>query len=86
MTLQFIDPPAPTRGINANVWAPIFAELREQPGDWAIVVPATTSASTAMNIKLGKLGGAKPHEYEATSRSNHDGTYAIYARYVGTNQ
>jgi hypothetical protein len=67
----------------AGKWQAITSELRSRPGEWARVDTVSNTAFATM-LKQGKLGDAEPGEFEATCRRNDDGSYDIYARYVGT--
>lgn len=62
-------------------WTRICDELRERPGHWAKVETASSTAYATM-LKQGKLGDARPGEFEATTRRREDGDYDIYARCV----
>ena len=65
-------------------WDSITAELKQQPGEWAIVegkgVAGTKGAAgvAARSLRRGEVAGAKPGEFESTVRGT-----TIYARYVG---
>lgn len=52
-------------------------EIKKQPGEWAVYRRDATEASVASQAR------ARYPEAEWTSRSNKDGTYTIYARWVG---
>lgn len=82
MSVEWRKPP---RGSERNdSWASILNELRTRPGEWARVSTSATPG-IASHIKTGKLGKAKPGEFEAISvKGNHtDDRRDIYARYVG---
>lgn len=62
-------------------WAPIAAELRDQPGVWALIGGQTSSRSggAASNIKRGTWRAFPPAgAYEARYVNGQ-----LYARYVG---
>ena len=80
--IKWQEPPPARRGTKSRKWTTIFHQLRKRPGEWALV-DSTTTTTTATQIKHGALGGAKPGEFEATSRKNTAGKLDIYARYVG---
>ena len=79
-------PPEPAGGAKAGVWSPIAAAVKKRPGQWAKVRTYSGSASArniASHINKGRIAAFDGGGYEATSRTNHDGTYSIYLRYVG---
>ena len=64
--------PAPKLGERG--WrTPYVAVLKENPGEWALM---EEHAKSATNLSLWKRLGC-----EATSRSNGDDTFRIYARW-----
>lgn len=83
----FEEPPA-SRRRGANVsYQDATATLKSRPGEWAIVriAPTGNSAdSTAHQIRVGILKSFRPAgHFDAVSRVI-DGTFRVYARYVGT--
>lgn len=66
-------------------WRKIAAELKANPGRWAVVDTKANqhlSAQSAYLINRGQLAGLSPGEFEAVSRLV-DGEARVYARYVG---
>jgi hypothetical protein len=63
------------------------ALLMERPGEWAVIrEPASRMAAYAMayQIRRGILAGFRPAgAFEAMGRTVN-GTYRVYARYIGT--
>lgn len=64
-------------------WAPIALELRQHPGQWALVSKAGHSSSLASAIKSGKMPAFAPAgAFDAVARStgkrNEWDTYAVY--------
>lgn len=73
------DPPPPHAGDSG----PLAAALRARPGEWAVVYPAAKSQAAAPAIRRGMGSWAPAGSFEAISRSNEDGTFRVYARFVG---
>lgn len=82
MAVKFEALPPSGGNQNRRNWFAIFAELREQPGDWALVAE-DASTGLQQSIRLGKLGDAKPGEFEARGRNIKNQRGNIYARFVG---
>ena len=80
MTLRFENPPRP--GGSRTDWGQVAAELRENPGKWALVGTAPTkgaAAAKAYQIKTAKAVPFTPAgSFDATSRAV-DGEFRIYA-------
>ncbi len=65
-------------------WEPTATSLKERKGEWAKLDGDTTSPGLAYHIKKGQLKDFRPAgAFEARSTKNEDGTYDIFARYVG---
>lgn len=68
-------------------WDDDANELRANPGQWAIVRTANerkTLDTLGTTIRKGRATSWLPAKsFEAVVRSNGDGTYAVYARYIG---
>jgi hypothetical protein len=88
MTLEWKDPPPPlTTGAWAARWRVIVAELRERPGEWAIVqrdISHKNGYVLASKIRNGFLrtvgDGCEARFVLSAPRS---GTGDLYVRYVG---
>lgn len=63
-------------------WVAIFAELRANPGRWALVSDDAPVSMTT-NIKRGRYVGGADGEFEAVTRESKNYRGKIYARYVG---
>lgn len=83
--VKFVDSVPPARTNKASKHAENAKALREKPGMWAIVAEgAATGMSSAINS--GSYAAYRPKgEFEATARSEGDGKYTVYARYIGSN-
>lgn len=65
-------------------WSKTADQLREKPGDWLRIQENSKSAGLTFHIKTGRLKAFRPSgEFQARSTKNTDGTYNIYARFVG---
>jgi hypothetical protein len=85
--LRWEDPPEADRRGNRSVpavadWYRIAAQLCARPGDWAaIAVGAATSTPTI--IREGRYAAFRPPgAFDAVGR-RVNGTYTVYARYIG---
>lgn len=90
MSIEFVEPPAPTPWRQSTShWRNVSAALRQKPGAWALVYATQvegTARTYANKIRKGLmpgLGGARG-EFESVSRSDRQGNYIVYARYIGT--
>jgi len=87
MTNLIFETPAERPSTDRTDWEAVTIELKERPGEWA-VVKTNTSAATATQIKQGHLRAFRPiGEWEACTR-NVDGSgraEKIYARWIGPN-
>lgn len=87
--LRWEEPPVAARPNRRSKWLPLLDELREHPGEFAVLTEDAPSAQLVTLINKGRLGDIHEGEFEATSRSNGDadedskGTFTIYARYLG---
>lgn len=79
----FKEPPPATRPGRKSKWIDLLDQLRANPGDFGIIDEDAVRTSLVTQINKGRIGGVNEGEFEATSRSNSDGTYTIYARYLG---
>lgn len=82
MPIEWVDEVPERR--RSGRWVRVTQELRARPGQWAKVDTGVTNTAFATMLKQGRLGNAEPGEFEATCRRNDDGTYDVYARYVGS--
>lgn len=76
---KFQDPPMRKRG--EVDWASVAEQLRQRPGEWALVTRA--NPSVVPQVKRGRYQALPRGEFEATSRNVRDGKAEIYLRYVG---
>lgn len=77
--------PPPALGPPMGRWATIAHQLRQRPGQWALVVSyekSTTARTTATLVKRGRYTGVPAGEFEAVSRREGD-VFNVYARYIG---
>lgn len=66
-------------------WNPTAEELRGNPGEWQRIQENSKSAGLTFHIKTGRLTAFRPRgEFQSRSVKNKDGSYNIYARFVGT--
>lgn len=67
-----------------DAWKGPAEELKMNPGRWALLAENEGNPGLAIYIRQGKSSYWRPAgSFEARSRSNGDGTYRIYGRYVG---
>ena len=90
--VQFGELP-PRRGRARVSHAIVAAQLREKPGQWALVDRRSTAnlaASSAYNIRHAEVKWYEPAgSFESTSRVAVDGEsteYQVWARFVGEGQ
>jgi hypothetical protein len=82
------EPPPPRNGNpgRAGVWLALLAELRERPGEWALLRSyenKRTAYRAANDLKRGRASKAfDPDEYEITVRSTADDGGDVYGRYL----
>jgi len=75
---KFEEPPPAQRGVRGQSK---YAPLMEHPGEWALIVASTKhpqGSQTAARLRRS-LGG----RWEAADRTNEDGTWRTYLRYLG---
>lgn len=77
--IKFQNPPMHKRG--RTDWASVAEQLRQRPGEWALVARVNPAAVT--HIKRGGYKAFPAGEFEATSRNARDSKADIYVRYVG---
>lgn len=85
------NPPEPVaRGnphaVRRSKWVPLLTPLMDRPTEWARVdIRPTGKRAGAMAgaLRKGKSVIIPPGRWEFTSRTQPDGTGAIYARYLG---
>lgn len=77
--IKFQNPPRRKRG--RTDWVSVAEQLRQRPGEWALV--ARMSPATVVRIKRGGYKAFPAGEFEATSRNVRDKKADIYLRYVG---
>jgi hypothetical protein len=83
-------PPDPPRGPRLGARERnqrLGAQLRSDPGKWAVVFETASqmsAASCVRDIKHGIRGGFRPAgAFEAVARKVYGGGYEVYARFVG---
>ncbi len=92
--LRWEEPPN-RRQNKATRWAPVAAELRARPGEWAVIEETSNQTSTAATVQYVKKGDgpfAPLGAFDAISRTERlpkgpgGGALTVtkvYARYVG---
>jgi hypothetical protein len=84
-----VPPPAKSRGSSepSSGYAGIAAELRANPGRWAVVKEqASRYSGLATHIRMGQMICFTPSgDFEATTRRLGERT-VVYARYVGDSE
>lgn len=84
MTKLKWEEPSPSRTTNRSKWREIADQLRERPGEWALVAEGFKYSVYATYINKGRLAPFEPSgSFEGTSRKREDGKFDIYARFVG---
>lgn len=84
--LRWEDPPPVAvrhQGQRVTAWAVIAYQLRERPGEWAVVYEGSRDMTAVARIKSGKSWFAPAGSFEAVHRRLPTGGEAIYARYIG---
>jgi hypothetical protein len=82
--LVWQDPPASKRGPRTTKHADAAAEMRANPGRWALVGGPAKSCGSANLIRSAKVSAYAPAgSFETTTRRRPDGRFDIYARFVG---
>lgn len=65
-------------------WQPTSEELQAHPGQWQRIRENSKSAGLTSHIKTGQLTAFRPKgHFQSRSTKNPDGSYNIYARFVG---
>lgn len=83
--LRWEDPPEPKPGgrrRDPRPWALVAAQLRDRPGNWALIEDACTNPNLTTRIKTGKGWWAPAGAFEARALAA-DGRFLVYARYIG---
>lgn len=85
--LRWEDPPETPR---AGRWRPVFdwyriaAQLRDRPGQWALVLCGGHNSNVAANVRDGSASVAlRPAGAFDAKSVRADGEYRLYVRYVG---
>lgn len=81
--IQWGLPPAPGR--TKRDWATIVQALKGRPGEWARIETCSSQAAAgalAQQVRRSQPVPLRDGRYEAVARSV-DGSYAVFARYVG---
>ena len=82
--LTWEDPPLSRRGAPSTDWHAIAATLRTRPNEWALIVQKSRYSSSSSFIASGRINAFRPGgTFQGRSAKNDDGTFRIYARYVG---
>lgn len=94
--MEFVSPPPETRGPRSERWIKVVAELKQNPGEWALV--GNFSPGVATHIRRGKypafLTGVDSSQegahlymnrhWEITTRKTNEGKRNdIYIRWLG---
>lgn len=84
----FMDLPASRAGSGtAGATAARVAPLRERPGEWARIrggyTNPTAARAYAAIVRKGRQLGIDEGEFETATRKNDEGTWDVFARYVG---
>jgi hypothetical protein len=78
------DPPPARSRKSVRDWHAVAATLRTRPSEWALVVEKSRQNSTAHFITHGRIAAFRPEGmFQGRSAKNDDGTFRIFARYVG---
>jgi hypothetical protein len=86
MTLEWKDPPSSCQRRTGGDWGKVAADLRANPGQWAIVLTDTRERCNTrrQTIVQGRMTVFQPAgSFQSVTRANDDGTVSTYARYVG---
>lgn len=83
--LRWEEPPSAARPNRRSKWLPLLDDLRENPGVSGVLTEDAPSAQLVTLINKARIIGIEEGEFHATSRANGDGTYTVYAKYVGEN-
>jgi hypothetical protein len=76
--------PPDNRGRPDNKWAEIADELRDRPGEWALIAKGVDS-TIANKIRTGRYRSMPRGQFEAVSRNSNVANRRadIWARYIG---
>ena len=83
--VRWEDPPTPTRAERKRrqpIWAERLGVLKTRPGVWGHVHTMKAAQAAVTNMRLGKVRGVDPLDYELTSRVVN-GSGRVYAKYIG---
>ena len=76
-TLKFQDPPPSYSGDNQTGWKAIAAELRANPGKWALLEESvTTKRAKAIRTAM------RYHNCQVTTRGGEGDNVAVYVRFA----
>ena len=82
--VSFEAPPTSSGGrVESERNREIARTLREKPGEWAKIAEGVSNDGLAVRIRSGKAKSFREGIWEATSRTNEEGTVDIYARFMG---
>lgn len=87
--MKWEKPPLSPRTGRGRNWEEEAAELRDSPGEWAVLAERPRSERSraydlSVNIKQGRIVAFRPSgSFESTVRLDGD-MHKVYARYVGT--
>ena len=84
--VKFQDPPPEaTQPRKQSRHTAVAAQLKENPGKWALLEEVQTRSSATM-IRRGNHKAYQPDgSFEAVAQARSDGAYDVYARYIGEN-
>lgn len=84
--MKWEDPPEAAHDYSSRTaWAREAAELRANPGRWAVITECsdkTRAYSLAHNIRQGRLKAFRPEGSFSAKARTQDGVHKVYARYV----
>lgn len=83
--VRWEDPPAPTQAERKRrqpIWAERLEVLKTRPGVWGHVHTMKAAQAAVTSMRLGKVRGVDPLDYELTSRVVN-GSGRVYAKYIG---
>ncbi|MFZ4431643.1 MAG: hypothetical protein ACOYOQ_00450 [Microthrixaceae bacterium] len=87
--IRWEQPPTRTRrngNPNRRTWQPLLDRLHDRPGQWACLRDGLTpngAYGKVSALRRGILKIENPDTYEFRGVKLHDGTGAVYGRYVG---
>lgn len=81
--IRWEPPPAErTKPRRIAQWEGVAADLRERPGEWALIATGVEHANTAGQINAARIRCFAPAGAFEAQRQLVDGEIRVYARYV----